>query len=223
MGFGTLFIGYFFLINISYYAYTDIIAGMVMLLGLYKLSSVNESFRRGALCTIAFSVLGLGELVLASISMFGSFSWIDASMPYVSAVRFTLIFVLSYFTLYGISDVSKEVDATALHRTAKASIPLTLVFLVYAMFELPFVGAFFGKIAHYIFFVLLLSVVMFIISFLITIYKAYMQICMPDDLKKTAKNSKFKFINSMYETIERKSEQYAEYKLNKRKNKQRKK
>lgn len=223
MGFGTLFIGYFFLINISYYAYTDVIAGMVMLLGLYKLSSVNESFSRGAISAIGFSVLGFSELVLTFISMFGSFSWLNTSMPYVSAIRFALIFVLSYFTLCGISDVSREVDATALHRTAKASIPLTAIFLAYALFELPFIGALFGKIAHYIFFVLLLSVVMFIISFLITIYKAYMQICMPEDLKKTAKKSKFKFINNMYETIERKSGQYAEYKLNKRKNKQRKK
>ena len=50
MGFGTLFIGYFFLLNISNFTYTDIIAGMVVLLGLYKLSSVNKQFFYGAVC-----------------------------------------------------------------------------------------------------------------------------------------------------------------------------
>jgi hypothetical protein len=41
MGFGMLFIGYFLLINITYFEYTDIIAAMLMLMAAYKLSFVN--------------------------------------------------------------------------------------------------------------------------------------------------------------------------------------
>jgi len=223
MGFGTLFIGYFFLINISYYAYTDIIAGMVMLLGLYKLSSVNKGFKRAMASALGFSALAFFELVLSFISLFGSFLWLNTAMPYVSAARFALIFLLSFYIMNGIHEVATEVDARALSRTAKASIPLSAFFLIYAAFELPFVGNFFGSAAPYIFYVLIICIIVFVISNLVTIYKAYMQICMPEDLKKSPKKSKFKFINNMYDSIETKSRQYAEYKLTKNKNKKRKK
>lgn len=223
MGFGTLFIGYFFLINISYYAYTDIIAGMVILLALYKLSSVDKSFKRGAASAIGFCALAFAELIFVFISMFASFEWLNALTPYVSAMRFALIFVLTYFMLSGIRDVAKEVDAPALYRTATASVPLCFVFVVYAAFEIPFVGGLFGAATPYISFALLLSVVLFIVSNLVTVYKSYMQICMPEDLKKETKKSKFGFINNMYDSIEKKSAEYAAYKLDKRKNKKRKK
>ena len=222
MGFGTLFIGYFFLINISYYAYTDILAGMVMLLGLYNLSGVNESFRRGAYSAIAFSVIGLFEISLSMISLFGLFEWISAVSPYVSSVRFAVIFILSYFILGGIEEIAADVGASALERTAKASIPLSSVFLVYAAFELPFVSSIFGKLTAYVIFALLLSVVAFTVSNLITIYKAYMQICMPEDLKKAPKKSKLEFMNRFYDSIEKKSEEYAKYKLTKKQSKRKK-
>lgn len=222
MGFGTLFIGYFFLINISYYAYTDILAGMVMLLGLYNLSGVNERFRRGAYSAIAFSAIGLFEISLSMISLFGSFEWISAVSPYVSSVRFAVIFILSYFILGGIEEIAADVGASALERTAKASIPLSSVFLVYAAFELPFVSSIFGKLTAYVIFALLLSVVAFTVSNLITIYKAYMQICMPEDLKKAPKKSKLEFMNRFYDSIEKKSEEYAKYKLTKKQSKRKK-
>ena len=44
-----------------------------------------------------------------------------------------------------------------------------------------------------------------------------------EDLKRSKKKSKLGFINNMYDTIEKKSGEYAQYKLNKRKNKKSKK
>lgn len=222
MGFGTLFIGYFFLINISYYAYTDIIAGMVMLLGLYKLSEINKSFKYGAFWAIAFSGVAFFEIALSLASLFGSFGFINAVTPYASSVRFAIIFIISYYVLGGIKELAEEVGASALSRTARASIPLSVVFLVYAAFELPFVSAIFGRFTAYIFFALLLSVVAFTVSNLVTIYKAYMQICMPEDLEKAPKKSKFEFMDKFYASIEKKSGEYAKYKLNKKQNKRKK-
>ena len=222
MGFGTLFIGYFFLINISYYAYTDIISAMVMLLGLYKLSEVNKNFKYGSFATVGFSFIALSEIIMSFIGLFGSFAWIDSLAPYIASMRFAVIFMLSYFILKGIGEVAEEVKAMALFRTAKASVPLSTVFLVYAAFELPFVSRIFGTAVAYIFFALLLSIVAFIFSNLVTIYKAYMQICMPEDLKKQAKPSKFEFMNRFYDSMEKKSQKYAEYKLTKQQNKRNK-
>ena len=219
MGFGTLFIGYFFLINISYYAYTDIIAAMVMLLGLYKLSEFNKSFKYGSYTAIGFSVVALLEISLSFVSLLGSFDAIDNLSPYLSSVRFTVIFMLSYFILRGIGDIAEEVDAVALSKTARASLPLSVIYLIYAAFELPFISALFGSVVAYIFFALLLSIVAFTISNLLTIYKAYMQICMPEDLNRTQKPSRLEFMNRFYDSMEKKSQQYAEYKLQRKQNK----
>ena len=67
MGFGTLFIGYFLLLNLTYYGFTDVIAASVMLLGLYKLSPVNKYFRAAALSSGVFLAFSLGELGIAAI------------------------------------------------------------------------------------------------------------------------------------------------------------
>ena len=48
MGFGTLFFGYFLILNVTYYGFTDAIAAAVMLLGFYKLSTVNSYFKYAA-------------------------------------------------------------------------------------------------------------------------------------------------------------------------------
>ena len=146
-------------------------------------------------------------------------------MPYVSAVRFMLIFMISFFILSGIREVAGEVEAMSLEKTAKTSIPLSTVFLIYSAFELPFISKIFGSAIPYIYFALLLSIVVFIISNLMTIYKAYMQICMPEDLNRAPKQSKLEFMNKFYDSIEKKSQAYAEYKLKKKqlKNSKRKK
>lgn len=213
MGFGTLFIGYFFLINISYFAYTDIVAGMIMLLGLYSLSFVNKSFKNAAIASSVFSAFALGEIILYIIDTFGGRVKLADLTVYLSFVRYSLIFVLTLFILRGISEIAKEVEADALLANAKASVPLSVVFLIAGLFELPLISNLFGSAVPFIYFAILLSVVIFIISNLLTIYKAYMQICMPSELNKKPKKSKLEFINKFYDSIEEKSKKYAEYKL----------
>lgn len=192
---------------------------MVMLLGLYKLSEFNKRFKYGSYTAIGFSVVALAEFSLSFVSLLGSFDWIDTVSPYLSSIRFTVIFMLSYFILYGISEIAEEVKASSLSKTAKASLPLSAIYLMYAAFELPFLSSLFGSVIAYIFFVLLLSVFAFTVSNLMTIYKAYMQICMPEELNKSQKVSKFEFMNRFYDSMEKKSQQYAEYKLQKKQNK----
>ena len=70
MGFGTLFIGYFLILNITYYSFTDIIAALIMLLGLYKLSTVNKHFKLGTYSCIGFSCFALVELITQLIITF---------------------------------------------------------------------------------------------------------------------------------------------------------
>ena len=60
---------------------------------------------------------------------------------------------------------------------------------------------------------------------LVTIYSAYMRICMPDDVDNDAvdKPSRFGFVNKYREHTAEKQREYAEYKLEKLKKKNSKK
>ena len=224
MGFGTLFIGYFFLINISYFAYTDIISAMVMLMGLYKLSNINRHFGSAMIASFAFAIFAFSELAFAVTELFTTPAWLTTIISYSGAVRYLFIFVLTLFIMRGIETVALEVEAYELSKNAKASVPLSAIFAVASVFEISVFAKIFGSYIAYIYFAILLAIVVSILSNLLTIYKAYMQICMPDELEKHPKKSKLEFMNRVYDSIEEKSKAYAEYKLNEsiKKNKRRK-
>ena len=59
MGFGTLFIGYFLLLNITFYEFTDVIAGVIILFGLYKLMGNSRYFKLPCYFSISFAIFGL--------------------------------------------------------------------------------------------------------------------------------------------------------------------
>ncbi len=222
MGFGTLFIGYFFLINISYFAYTDIIGAMIMLMGLYKLSTVNKHFRAGMIASSVFAAFSFLELALAVTELFTSPVWLDTVISYSGAVRYLFIFVLTLFIMRGIAEVATEVEAYALAKNAKASIPLSAIFAAASVFEISVFAAVFGKYIAYIYFAILLAVVISVLSNLLTIYKAYMQICMPGEEKKPPKRSRGGIMDKFYDSIERGGREYAEYKMKKQQSKSRK-
>jgi len=218
MGFGTLFIGYFFLLNISNFTYTDIIAGMVVLLGLYKLSSVNKQFFYGAVCAAIFALFSLFELVITVLQFF-ELSFPGMMLNYIAIPRYMLLFALTVLILRGVYEVAKEVDARALSKRARLSIPVSTIYLVFAFADIPEVAMLLGKTGAYayVYFALVIILILAVAYNLITIYKAYMQICMPDEKEKEVKESKLGFVNKFRAYEERKSQEYAEYKLNKMK------
>ena len=91
MGFGTLFVGYFLLLNVGYTYYTDALAAAIMLYAFYRLSSINKPFRRAAFAAGAFLVFGLSELILSLISSLGIFS--------VANLLFTIFAMRRHLTL----------------------------------------------------------------------------------------------------------------------------
>jgi hypothetical protein len=125
--------------------------------------------------------------------------------------------------LRGIHEVAVEVDAPALAMRAKTSLPFAAVFLLDAAFEMPFMADLIGSFVIYIYFALFVSLIIYIANTLIVIYRAYMQICMPEDIEPKEKKSKFGFMNRYWEHIEEKSKKYAEYKMQSQTSKKKKK
>ena len=212
MGFGTLFIGSFFLLNISYYGYTDIIAAMVMMMGLYKLSSFNKEFKWALFTSYAFAALSLFELASAVFELFTSSQALGALSSYLACVRYIVIFALTYLTLTAIYKLADEVDDRALAVRARRRSIFSFFYLILAIFELPMIGSLLGSAGGYVYFALVILYLVLTVFFLVSVYRAYMGICMPEDkVPKDPKPSKFGFINRMREHEEKKAREYAEY------------
>ena len=69
MGFGTFFIGYFLILDISYYLLTDIIAAAVMMLSLARLSRFNRGFSAAFCAAGIFTAFSLVELGIGMYDM----------------------------------------------------------------------------------------------------------------------------------------------------------
>ena len=226
MGFGTLFVGYFFILNFAYASFTDAIAGILMLYGLYKLSNVNKWFTISAYLSVGFTVLGVGELVIdvmTSIAIFPSMPLINSI---VAIVRVILISVLTAYMLLGMQAVSKEVGLSSLSEICKRLYVLTLPIYTINL-ALEVMGLFSLKEVATL---LILSVISLVLNMtltvliLIRIYDCYAKICMPEDKhpEEAPKESRFEFVNKFRRHEENKRQEYADYKLDKFKKKMKK-
>ncbi len=215
MGFGTLFIGYFFLVNISYFEYTDIVSAMIMLLGLYSLSRFNRGFKVGFFFDAAFAVFSLAELIISVISMFNPYAMGGISATDFSILRYALIFGITVSCLMGISEVAREVEANSLANRAGRITPWCAVYLISAICDVPKFAELLGPAMQYVFAIAIIGHLVIVATVLITIYKAYATICMPEDLEPKNKKSIFGFINKLNEREEQKNLEYADYKIKK--------
>ncbi len=221
MGFGTFFIGYFLILNFAYYGFTDAISAAIMLLGLYKLSSVNREFRVAGVISAVFLLLGCFELgceIYVSVFL-GKLS--PALTSALAILRHSLIATTTVAALAGIRGVATEVGISQLANRAKKLAYVTpVVYVLLILLETPLPTLdFLARAAAVIALLTLLFSLALIIANLFTIYSAYMQICMPEDLEMEERRSKFGIVNAMREHEEQKRREYAEYKLDKLKKK----
>ena len=108
MGFGTLFIGYFLLLNITYFQfYSDIIAALVMLMGLVKLSKFNREFGAAAAFCALFSLISLAELGEVIYEMFVPSFNSQYLVATLSVVRYAVLGVMTVALMLGIRSLAK--------------------------------------------------------------------------------------------------------------------
>ncbi len=225
MGFGTLFIGYFFILNFAYSSYTDAVCGIIALYGAYKLSSVNNGFKLGTVFTLAFTVFGIAELGVSVYDMFVYGELPAVVFSLISVIRYILIALLSLFLLYGMRDVANEVKLRTLaikcERVGYMTIP---IYALSAILELlGLFGVFGAKIFTVLGVITLVCNIALIVMTLICIYSCYMRICMPGESDTEEKKSRFGFVNAIRKHEEEKQREYAEYRLEKYKRAQEKK
>ena len=219
MGFGILFFGYFLFLNLTRPSYTDLLGALICLLAFYKLANVNKYFRMSIVPTAIFGVFGLFELACELASPFG-FDLGDAAM-YIASPRYVLLLALSVTMLLGIYDVAREVGALSTVRHSKISRLLSIIlFPICAIIDFPLTMQLFtSKYAMAVFSAAaIISLFVAMILNVVTIYSAYMHICMPENKNNDAprKPSRFGIVNKFREHEEEKAREYAEYKRKKR-------
>ena len=191
MGFGTLFIGYFLLLNLTYYGFSDVVAAAVMLLGLYKLAKVNKPFEIAAIGCTVFLAFAFCEFGIATYELF--FKRIDSSavISVVGILRSLIIGTFTYFTLKGIVTIAKEVELENVPKKAsRLSIATIIIYALWTILQLPL-----PFMSDYILFATIVGTLVLIVMNLTVIYNCYMRICMPGDEDMKDKPSRFAFVN----------------------------
>ena len=225
MGFGTLFVGYFFVLNFPYCEFTDALAAIIMLYGLYKLSGINESFRRACYFSVAFVAFGLLEL---GIELYGMLFFTETSpglITVLSLLRHFIVGLTTAFMMLGIREVANEVGLGALKEKSTRGAYVSIgIYVISILLESASLAKFVDvKILAFASVFVILATFTVVIFNLVCIYSAYMRICMPDEKDMEEKESKFEFVNAFRRHEEEKSREYAEYRLEKLKKKQEKK
>lgn len=224
MGFGILFIGYFLILNLTYYSITDVIAAAVMLLGLYKLSSVNRYFKTTAICTGVFLAFSIGEIGVAIYELFEKKINSPMFISYMSMARCLIIGVLTVMMLKAIEEVAREVEITELPKKCKKLMLASfIIYSLWILLEMPisFINDYVLAVASLL---TVIAVFILIILNLTVIYTCYMKICMPgdEDVMKD-KPSRFAFVNEYRARKEEQNRKEAEENLKRVKEKLEKK
>ena len=225
MGFGILFIGYFLFLNVIFPAYTDVLGAVIMLYGLYQLSRINRGFRLASIAAAVLTLFGLCELALEVLDAFSVLSIGDGLRSWLALGRHFLLCVTTLLALLGMQEVAGEVKLRRLEAKCRIAARATLaVYILNILMELSALGSFIPDIVLATAGVTALLMRFGVIIFNLTvIYSCYMRICMPGEKNVPERESKFGFVNAFRRHEEEKQREYAEYRLNKIKQKQGKK
>lgn len=226
MGFGTLFIGYFLLLNIVYPGFTNLIAALIMLLGLYKLRSINKPFRIAFYICIGFAVFSAGDLVYSALTLFTESLSDETAIAYLSFFRHFIIAMLTLSMLNGIGEVAREVSLEKIpKRSYYLTVATTVLYVLNMVMDLPVLSSLFApQVTVVLYAIAIFGTFLVIILNLYVIYTCYARIGMPGENNARAdKPSRFGFVNDYRRHKAEKEQEYAEYRMEKYKKKMQRK
>lgn len=223
MGFGTLFVGYFLLLNIVYPGFSNIIAALVMLMALYKLSRINKPFRNASYVCIAFAIFSLADLLVTVIFMFEPSIANETVSTYMTMARLFFTCILTVAMLSGIQDVAAEVQLEKIPKRSRILMYVTFaVYTLYMALTLPAIAYLLpAQLMATLYALTIFATFGVVIYNLYIIFTCYARIGMPgDDKGREQKPSRFGFVNEFRKHKAQKEQEYAEYKLEKYRKKQ---
>lgn len=223
MGFGTLFFGYFLLLELPFQTFTNVAAASLMMIAFYKLAYLNRGFKLSFYACAVFGIFALGEAVLGVLDEVFFVKFESLLLAY--ALNFTrnlLIGATSFLMLKGMRDVAGEVGLKRLSK--KCDIWSKITFVIYAanMALDPLENSVVLRAVHTAYVIVNILTLFVIVMNLTCIFSCYSSICMPSENRRAPeppKKSRFGFVNRFREHEDEKRREYAEYKMKKRQSK----
>ena len=195
MGFGWLFIGYFFAYIMSVYEVLSfaMLAGFPMILmGLYKLAPYHTAFRSLFYYSFAslpfalyFGVYGFSQLTFSEMGGIFVGGFLDA----VTWCYFGFSLLFHALLLYAVAQLAAELKLFSIQSAAWRNMILTMLYyLVDLVARLPFLSAYQGYFALPV--ILLRVITIFLNIYLI--YQCYRHICSEEENNRPATENKGK-------------------------------
>lgn len=194
MGFGWLFIGEVLLcpIAVGFY-YTVPAAAVFLCLAGYRLARVNRPFGVGFYLALLAGVVSVSAIVLRLVPATAGIA------DYAEAATLLCLLARSLATLTGMAWVTKETGLAKLHAASYRNRIFSCIYYALAVFltaadGLPVreeVGRFLTG-ANYA--VIVVGLVVLILNAALA-FRAYANICMPEDVEMPRRASRFRFVN----------------------------
>lgn len=219
MGFGILFIGYFFTLNLDLkgvHVPPDFIGYLLMFWACNKLSPYSIFFRKTNYTLIALSAISAGLFVSEIMVLFNSSPILfEAELIFIKTV---INAVMHFFLFKAIIEISTDVGRTKIAIKCKRNTYITLAILTcQAIFCVPFIDfAIKDEIFRH---VTDIGVNFMIILNMIQIFSCYMWICYEGDEEMDIDNAN----DPLSKLTSKMAKEHAEYKLEKKKSKKKKK
>ena len=194
MGFGLLFIGYFFTfigaLAIPISQYTYVLGAGIILFSLKNLILENKMFVASAIFTGAFELFSIVTLVLALFKPESSLNSI------FSSIQIALVCILNLLLLFSIYIISKEVGATKIQSKSIVNLVVTSISLIFMLLYIALPDA---NAQARCFLVGYIAMIIYVIFTLITVFNCYASICYEgdEDMEKSTGIKLLDFLNKV--------------------------
>ena len=194
MGFGLLFIGYFFTfigaLAIPISQYTYVLGAGIILFSLKNLILENKMFVASAIFTGAFELFSIVTLVLALFKPESSLNSI------FSSIQIALVCILNLLLLFSIYIISKEVGATKIQSKSIVNLVVTSISLIFMLLYIALPDA---NAQARCFLVGYIAMIIYVIFTLITVFNCYASICYEgdEDMEKSTGIKPLDFLNKV--------------------------
>ncbi len=194
MGFGLLFIGYFFTfigaLAIPISQYTYVLGTGIILFSLKKLILENKMFVASAIFAGVFEIFSVVALMISLFQPESKAGSILAEIQLICAC------VLNLLLLSSILIISKEVGATKIQSKSIVNTVITVVSLILVSLSVILPNA---EAQARCFLVRYVAMIIYVIFTLITVFNCYASICYEDDenMEKSTGNKPIDFLNKI--------------------------
>jgi hypothetical protein len=194
MGFGLLFIGYFFTfvgaLAIPISQYTYVLGTGIILFSLKKLILENKMFVASAIFAGTFEIFSVVALMISLLQPENKVGSILAEIQLICAC------ILNLLLLASILIISKEVGATKIQSKSIVNLIVTVISLIFVSLSVILPNA---EAQARFFLVGYVAMIVYVIFTLITIFNCYASICYEGDenMEKTTGNTPLDFLNKI--------------------------